>query len=404
MTARAIDRRQYEERDSDSNVPMMILTAVALFGAAILLLYIYIASPQAGTAMGTIRNVLYSLGGNVGFALPLMLVWAGVLCLQSVRGREISPFAAACDVLLFVCFFTAVQLFSVETIRQSRMTIDGFTNFVVKSYGYGGGGGAIGAILAWPLYKGLGVAGGFMAVLLFSLLLFTATGRTGRIVRFARLRYARSRERLEQTRREEKVETRQQRENKKITVRQDPQAEMIVNGGKMPVETAAAGRPVRRARPASGPARREGSSRAEPADPVRGNAINIQENRTPPRRRPSAERQMGPAASGIRRPVPQADAASVAADRPRPQAAKPPRNPAKTGRGKQLYNEDLQKSARRRPRARPGMPPSGLERRKGRPLPPIAPPSCGRTAGLWRTFPKMCPKMYPKKTPEIFPW
>ena len=51
------------------------------------------------------------------------------------------------------------------------MTIQTFANFVSKSYSYGKGGGAIGALLGWPLYHNLGVAGGFIATLLLAVLL-----------------------------------------------------------------------------------------------------------------------------------------------------------------------------------------------------------------------------------------
>ena len=58
MTARAVNKRQFEERDRGANVPGKILAAVALFGVAILLLYICFASPQPGTSMGAIKNIL----------------------------------------------------------------------------------------------------------------------------------------------------------------------------------------------------------------------------------------------------------------------------------------------------------------------------------------------------------
>jgi len=81
MTARAVNKRQFEERDRSANVPGKILAAVALFGVAILLLYICFASPQAGTSMGEIKNILCALGGDMAFVLPLILLWIGVLCI-----------------------------------------------------------------------------------------------------------------------------------------------------------------------------------------------------------------------------------------------------------------------------------------------------------------------------------
>ena len=89
VTTRAANRRpQYEEREGGSGAPARILTAVTLFGLAILLIYICLASPQPGTSMGAIRSVLQGLGGGLAIVLPLVLVWAGMLCVAAARDRR----------------------------------------------------------------------------------------------------------------------------------------------------------------------------------------------------------------------------------------------------------------------------------------------------------------------------
>jgi hypothetical protein len=59
-----------------SGAPMKVFFAVALFGLAFLMVYIAVASPQQGTAMGAIRDVLLGLGGGLAAALPLVLASA----------------------------------------------------------------------------------------------------------------------------------------------------------------------------------------------------------------------------------------------------------------------------------------------------------------------------------------
>lgn len=184
----ASNRHDYEERDAGSSAPLLILAAVALFGLAVLLVYICVVPPTDGTGMGAIRDVLRGLGGSLAVALPLVLVWAGVLCVGAARGLRISALRVIADALLIVCAFTAVHIFFAERVMQERMTITSYANFVSKSYGFGAGGGALGALLAWPLYHNLGVAGGFIATLLLMILLLTATGRMGRFVRFVNRR------------------------------------------------------------------------------------------------------------------------------------------------------------------------------------------------------------------------
>ena len=87
LASRASNRQVYEERDTGSSAPMLILAAVALFGLAVLLTYICVAAPQQGTGMGAIRDAMRGLGGSMAVALPLVLAWAGVLCVGAARGR-----------------------------------------------------------------------------------------------------------------------------------------------------------------------------------------------------------------------------------------------------------------------------------------------------------------------------
>jgi len=315
MTARAVSKRQFEDRGRSANVPGKILAAVALFGVAILLLYICFASPQPGTSMGAIKNVLSALGGDVAFVLPLILAWIGVLCIGSARGKRPSVLVIVCDALLFVCLFTAVHLFSAERICRERMTIQTFANFVSKSYSYGKGGGAIGALLGWPLYHNLGVAGGFIATLLLAVLLVTATGRMGQAVRYVGGVSEARRARRNEEQMFEEAKPKPAARTSRRPVR-DPFIEDVVSGAAGDVE-----RPARR------------STRQRPAN---ASSMDIQ----PPRPARAANQ---PARRS--RPVSENMEEKRAPARPRPQAAaskqtvsqNPPR------KRKKLYNEDVQK-------------------------------------------------------------
>ena len=194
MTARTINNRRYEEPGSGSSVTAMILAAVGLFGLAILLIYICLASPQAGTSMGAIKSVLVGLGGNIAVAIPLVLAWIGVLCIGAAKGMKINPLRVCADALMILCLFTAVHMFFIGTIIDHRQIKSEYFNIVVWSYREGIGGGLLGALLAYPLHRVFGVAGGFFATLLLTVLLLTATGRMGRFVRFVGSRTAGRRE------------------------------------------------------------------------------------------------------------------------------------------------------------------------------------------------------------------
>jgi len=320
MTARAVNRRQFEERDRNASVPSKILAAVALFGVAILLFYICFASPQAGTSMGEIKSILCALGGDVAFVLPLVLIWIGVLCIGSARGKRHSPLVIACDALLFVSLFTAVHLFSAERICREHMTIQTFANFVSKSYSYGKGGGAIGALLGWPLYHNLGVAGGFIAVLLLAVLLVTATGRMGRAVRYVGSLSEARRTSQKETQRFDRVQAKPAGRPVSRPVR-DPFSEDVVSGTGVPRDK---------------PAKRPAHSRAAVASEMEAPAPRPARAANQPVHR--------------NRPAPQAVEQTRTPSRQRPKAAAPvqeaAQNPAR--RRKKLYNEDIRKSEQKK--------------------------------------------------------
>ena len=305
MTARTMNPRQFEEHDSGSNGSMKILSAVALFGVALLLVYICIASPQPGTSMGAIQNVLCGLGGSLAVALPAMLIWAGVLCLRSARGHRVNALVAACDALLFVCLFTAVHMFFAERIRLEKMTIQGFANFVSKSYGYGKGGGAIGALLCWPLYRNFGVTGGFLAVLLLAVLLLTATGRVGRLVRWLRKRGEARVETRQNERAFDKMQEERLRRTSRSRVNRDPFSEALTGGASMASDMPRRSAPRSAAQPSAAGRGRKAASASDNIDA-----------------RPAQPRNS-------RRPAPAAAAP----------AANPPR------RRKKLYNEEVEPAA-----------------------------------------------------------
>ena len=178
---------EYVDQAGYSGVPMKILSAILAFGIAILIIYISFAAPQAGTAMESIRNAARGLAGSMSIVLSLVFIWAGVLCICSTRGLHIKWWRVLMNAALFLCVFTAVHLFSCKMVIDS-LTLKNYSSFLAASYYIGAGGGAIGAIAAYPLYVNLGTAGGLIVVIIFAVLLLTANGYTQRFIRFLRRR------------------------------------------------------------------------------------------------------------------------------------------------------------------------------------------------------------------------
>ena len=195
----------YEERTERGSAPGKIIAAVVCFGLALLTGYLSLVAPTAGTAMGRIRDVLRGFGGSVSVLIALFLAWIGALLVFSIIGKRIRIVTTITNVLLFLCAFAAVQLFSAQAVF-ARMSITSFANFVSKSYQYGGGGGAIGALLAYPLYTYLGEWGGLIALVLASVLCLLANGRAQRCYRWLRQRSEEGQHYVEQRRNEKNVE------------------------------------------------------------------------------------------------------------------------------------------------------------------------------------------------------
>ena len=195
----------YEERTERGSAPGKIIAAVVCFGLALLTGYLSLVAPTAGTAMGRIRDVLRGFGGSVSVLIALFLAWIGALLVFSIIGKRIRIVTTITNLLLFLCAFAAVQLFSAQAVF-ARMSITSFANFVSKSYQYGGGGGAIGALLAYPLYTYLGEWGGLIALVFFALLCLVLNGRAQRCYRWLRQRSEEGQHYVEQRRNEKNVE------------------------------------------------------------------------------------------------------------------------------------------------------------------------------------------------------
>lgn len=196
----------YEDQADGVGAPMKILCAIVCFGIAVLMIYICLAAPVVGTAMGAIRDIMRGIGGSLSLVLSLIFVWIGMLLIFSCRGRRIRVWRVLMNALLFLSIFTAVHLFSAKNIIENQMTITSYANFLNMSYRFGSGGGILGAVLAYPLFINLGAWGGFIVTLLIAFLSLTATGRTKQFFNWTRNRADERQLRSEQRANERKSE------------------------------------------------------------------------------------------------------------------------------------------------------------------------------------------------------
>jgi len=139
--------------------------------------------PSSGGFLNQCMLIVRGLGGTLCLLLPIMVCWLGVM-LVFFKDNRVSKRTLICGLLLFLFVETMFQLFQVNLI-QSALIADkqavNYLGFLTRSYTYDSfsctGGGFIGALLAWPLYKALDVWGAII-VLVFActMVLMVLTG------------------------------------------------------------------------------------------------------------------------------------------------------------------------------------------------------------------------------------
>ena len=133
--------------------------------------------PSRGGFLNGCRTFLRGMGGSLCLLIPLMCCFYGVV-LVFFRNSIVSTRRMICGIILFLLIETIFQIFVVKRIGAGN-----YGQFLQLSYEDSSrsmqGGGLIGALLAWPLYKALDVWGAVI-VLLFStiIVLVIMTGFT----------------------------------------------------------------------------------------------------------------------------------------------------------------------------------------------------------------------------------
>ena len=156
------------------------LTLVALG----VLIFLSVALSMSGAVFAGTRQICYGLAGSLAFLLPFVPIWGGVLVILSTRVRP-SLRAWGLAVLMYLLVLNLVNLLSttgapatslMSYIRQVNLTKsyisapDAYEAYLGQAYQAGAnsrmGGGLLGMLLSWPLWKALGVVGGVIVTII----------------------------------------------------------------------------------------------------------------------------------------------------------------------------------------------------------------------------------------------
>ena len=122
--------------------------------------------PSNGGFLNRCMLIVRGLGGMLCLLLPVVVCWAGVV-LVFFGERKLSARTLILSSLIFLFVEAMFQLFRISGVNAA-LAADGaqasYGAFLARSFTMSAldckGGGLIGALLAWPLYKGLDICDG----------------------------------------------------------------------------------------------------------------------------------------------------------------------------------------------------------------------------------------------------
>ena len=143
---------------------------ILMIGLAALTLFIACIRPDEYSSLYSLKQIVSGLVGSMGWTLPIMFAWAGVLAYRS-NGQKNQLAKMFLLIFLFeLCLLSAVEAFSCDLIAR-RMKIPGYINFLSMAWKNHAGGGMLGALLARPVQSLITQWGALLLFVVCSVLL-----------------------------------------------------------------------------------------------------------------------------------------------------------------------------------------------------------------------------------------
>ena len=156
-----------------------------LFIALGVMIFLSVALRMAGDVFDGLRQFSCGLCGLAAYILPVIPIWGGVLLMISIsRKPALRPYLLAIVLLVLIC--TAVTLTTFvgaqsmmdyfKSVIAQMGAADSMPAYLTRAFDFGArrvsGGGLVGVLLAWPLWKGLGAIFGAVIVILAAVVTF----------------------------------------------------------------------------------------------------------------------------------------------------------------------------------------------------------------------------------------
>ena len=170
MAQKGTKRRQAPAYSADT-MALRYMGGLALIALGVMVFMAVVLRMQ-GEVFGGLRQVCCGISGSLAAVLPVLLLWGGVLVIWSAqRQAPVRPWVFA--LLSFIGICTFVMLISpggMDSLDRTGRTYGGVIGTAYTNCSRtGSGGGALGVMLGWPLWKPLGQALAIVIIFLATL-------------------------------------------------------------------------------------------------------------------------------------------------------------------------------------------------------------------------------------------
>ncbi len=176
-------RKRTPAYSSDTMVVHLILGLLLV--ALGVLIFLANTLGMTGDVFDALRQFSRGLCGAVTIALPVIPIWGGVLVMIAIQRKpSLRPFLLSCLLLVLICtsatlltFVDSDSLMDYTKAYVSGMGAgDAMPAYLTRGFEFGSrygiGGGLIGMLLSWPLWKALGAVFGAVIVIIAAVVTF----------------------------------------------------------------------------------------------------------------------------------------------------------------------------------------------------------------------------------------
>ena len=165
---------------------MVVCLIVGLLLIALgVLIFLATAVGMAGDVFDGFRTFSKGMCGALAVVLPVIPVWGGVLVMISTQKKPpIRPFLLGCVLMVLLCTAATLLTFvgSDALMDYTRSYIAGMggqdvmASYLTRAFDFGSrygiGGGLIGMLLSWPLWKAFGAIAGAVTAIIAAIVTF----------------------------------------------------------------------------------------------------------------------------------------------------------------------------------------------------------------------------------------